>query len=143
MGYYMRYILTDDRETTLSQIETGLKQVDPGYSIGDGETLMYGDELYGEIEINVPGDGLFEAEVEDLKEEIQDNRGRNKTTVLEALQKARAIVAVRVLWQGRETEQTLEKIDPLWEWLFDNREGLLQADGEGYYNQSKHILKVA
>ena len=143
MGYYMRYILTDDRETTLSQIETGLKQVDPDYSIGDGETLMYGDELYGEIEINVPGDGLFEAEVEELKEEIQDNRGMNKTTVLEALQKARAIVAVRVLWQGRETEQTLEKIDPLWEWLFDNREGLLQADGEGYYNQSRHILKVA
>ncbi len=60
MGYYMRYILTDDRETTLSEIETGLKQVDPDYSIGDGETLMYGDELYGEIEINVPGDGLFE-----------------------------------------------------------------------------------
>ncbi len=143
MGYYMRYILTDDRETTLSEIETGLKQVDPDYSIGDGETLMYGDELYGEIEINVPGDGLFEAEVEELKEEIKDNRGRNKTTVLEALQKARAIVAVRVLWQDRETEQTLDKIDPLWEWLFDNREGLLQADGEGYYSQSKHILKVA
>ena len=143
MGYDMRYILTDNREITLSQIETGLKQVDPDYSIGDGETLMYVDELYGEIEINVPGDGLFEAEVEELKEEIKDSRGRNKTTVLEALQKAKAIVAVRVLWQGRETEQTLEKIDSLWEWLFDNREGLLQADGEGYYNQSKHILKVA
>ena len=28
MGYYMRYILTDDRETTLSQIETGLMSFD-------------------------------------------------------------------------------------------------------------------
>ena len=60
MGYDMRYILTDDRKTTLSEMETSLKQVDLDYSIGDGETLMYGDELYGEIEINVPGDGLFE-----------------------------------------------------------------------------------
>ncbi len=56
------------------------------------------------------------------------------------LQEAQATVAVRVLSQGRETGATLEKIDPLWDWLFDEYRGLLQADGEGYYDANGQIL---
>ena len=51
-------------------------------------------------------------------------------------------VAVRVLDQGREPEETLAKLDPLWQWLLANREGLLQAEGEGYYGATGLILQV-
>ena len=147
MGYYMRYISTDEREITIPSLESVLKRVDPRYSITNVQktpresgNLMYGGEIYGQIEINRPGDELFEEEVEELKEFLSESRGKKKT-VLQTLTNAKTIVAVQVLWQDRDTEQTLIRIDPLWDWLFNNRRGLLQADGEGYYDSSGLILQ--
>ncbi len=71
---------------------------------------------------------MFDEEIEELTEEVQEKRSRNKKRVAEVLQQAKAIVAVRVLSQGRDEEETMEKLVPLWEWLFVNRTGLLQAD---------------
>ena len=62
---------------------------------------------------------------------------------MDALTNATSIIAVRVLWQGREPEPTLEKLDALWNWLLSNRTGLMQADDEGYYDSSGLILSVA
>jgi len=87
-------------------------------------------------------DDLFEEELCELKESVEEARGARRADVLKILDEPKAIVAVEVLWQGRETEPTLQKIDPLWAWLFSHRKGLLQADGEGYYDRSGHILKV-
>ncbi len=55
---------------------------------------------------------------------------------------SKAMFVIRVLWQGREAEETLDKIVPLWDWLFENYSGLLQADGEGYYDKEQKILKT-
>jgi hypothetical protein len=30
----------------------------------------------------------------------------------------------------------------LWDWLFENYKGLVQAENEGYYNASELILEV-
>jgi hypothetical protein len=141
MSYYMRYIATDEKDISLPEIEQALQAVDSRYSVRDGD-LKYGDDLYGQIEVNRPGDGIFDEEVEELKAELEDTKGKGKKKVETALQNAKAIIAVQVLWQDRETEETLQKIDPLWEWLFANRQGLLQADGEGYYDTSGLILRV-
>jgi len=40
----------------------------------------------------------------------------------------------------RTAEQTLELLSPLWEWLLANRRGLIQADGEGFYDGQHLIL---
>ena len=149
MGYYMRFIVTVERDVSLSVFESALKQVDSAYLIerdeeSDSEGLLKcGDDVYGQIELNRPGDGLFDGEIEELKGFVDNSEGAKQSEVLNVLGQAKAIVAIRVLDQGRESEDTLMKIDPLWRWLFANRQGLLQAGGEGYYDASGLILAVA
>ena len=144
MGYYMRYIAVDEREITLPLLESALKQIDPAYAIvdvlGESGALTCSGELYGLIEVNRPGDGLFDEELDALEEFLEEAHREGRATVLETLHNARAIVAVQVLWQGRETEDTMSKLDPLWDWLPANRQGLLRVDGEGYYDNSRLIL---
>ena len=147
MGYSMRYISVDEHEISLAVLENIFKQSDAAYSFVDiqpqpreSATLTYHHEPYGAIEINKPGDGLFEDELHDLKEFLEDIDGMGKKAVVQVLANAKAIVAVQVLFQGRKPEETLGRIDPLWQWLFDNREGLLQVDGEGYYDGTQLIL---
>ena len=43
---------------------------------------------------------------------------------------------------GREGNETLNRLDPIWEWLMANYKGLPYAEGEGYYEGRKLILKV-
>jgi len=138
----MRFITTDSAETTPSILEQALKETDSQYSITESGELKHGDDVYGVVEVNRPGDGLFEEEIGELKEFVEDVRGKRKPDVLKSLDEAKAIIAVQVLFGDRQAEVTLQKLDPLWEWLISNRKGLLQADDEGYYDQSGRILKV-
>jgi hypothetical protein len=140
MGYYMRFISTDDREITLSILEQALQKVDSRYSISAFGQLRYADDLYGLLQID-PVDE-FDEEIAELKEDVEEVQGGRRAEVLNTLDGARTMVAVQVLRQDREMEPTLQKIDPLWDWLFSHRKGLHQADGEGYYDRSGLILAV-
>lgn len=143
----MRYIVTADQQVNLPVLEAALKQVDEAYAFtnvshGRRESgdLTHAGALYVQVEVNRPGDGLFEEELEELRGEAEEAAGEGREVVLATLNTAKAVVAVQLLFQNRGTEATLRRIDPLWEWLFANRAGLLQADGEGYYNRSGLIL---
>ena len=150
MGYYMRFIETDSTETTRAILDGALRTVDSNYSLTASGELKYGDDCYGSVEINRPGAGLFDEEIEELKRFVEDAQlgwlsfmriGR-KAHVVKTLDSATAIVSVQIMFGDRETEATLDKLDPLFQWLFANRKGLLQVDGEGYYDQAGRILKV-
>ena len=144
----MRFISIDEQDVTLSTLESALKRTEAACLIerdeeSDSEgVLTYKGDVYGQIEVNRLGDELFDAEIEELKESVQAADGAKRSEVLSVLNQAKAIIALRVLDQGRESEETLGKIDPLWQWLFAEREGLLQADSEGYYDASGLVLKV-
>ena len=149
MGYYMRFVLTEDSHLDLPTIESALQAHDSQYHLQIEEgaktpsaDLYFGNDLYAELEINRPGDGTFDEELEELLEFLEDAGDGARQRVEESLSGAKAIIAVRVLWQDRDTEETLDKIDPLWVWLFETREGLLQADGEGYYDRTGLVLSV-
>ncbi|SRR5258706_10478945 len=147
MGYYMRYIVSDEQPIALNELKNFLKQLDGRYKFegDDGESIadvIYADEPYGQIEINVPGDGLFEEEIGELVEFVEDVEGPNKQRVLGALRGAKSIFCIQVLFGGREANETLTKLDPIWNWCFQNKEGLLQAGGEGYYDKTGLILEV-
>jgi hypothetical protein len=107
-------------------------------------TIHHAGATIAHVEINVPGDGLFDDERDELVEFATDASGDASATarVLETLAGARAIVAAQVLFGTGDTETTLSRLDPLWGWLFRNREGLLQADGEGYYDAQGLVLQV-
>jgi hypothetical protein len=149
MGYYMRYIIAEPKDVKLSFLESALKKMDSAYSMENvqpgppemGE-LNYGDSVYGVLEINKPGEEIFEEELEELVQWVQESKGRKKRKIIKILKSSKAIIAIQILMQDRDTEQTLQKIDPIWEWLFANYKGLMQADGEGYYDQSGLIHEV-
>ena len=147
MGYYTRFVVVDEKDISLSKIHCGLKQVDSAYSVefddnaDDAGDLTFNGDIYGTLEINRPGDGLFDEEISELKEFLEYAEGERKPEVLQVLNDAKAIVALQVLQQGRATsEETLERIDPLWEWFYANYRGLMQADAEGYYDTSGLVI---
>jgi hypothetical protein len=148
MGYYIRFIATDAEELHLATLEAALRDVDPAYSIknvtrpsSEFGDLFHGEELYGQIEVNQPADP---EELEELREDVTEAEGTRKQRekVLKCLREARLVVAVQVLWQGRSADATLDKLQPLWQWLAGNRQGLLYADEEGFYDESGLILGV-
>lgn len=149
MGYYMRFFDTSTQTLNLCDVNSALRQIDPAYRVEivpetdalQGE-LHYGDGLYGEIEINQPGDGLFDEEIQEQLESLEDTVDGDPTPVSETLRAARRSIVVRVLSQGRDSQDTLVRIDPLWLWLFESRSGLLQADGEGFYNSQGLVLEL-
>src|SRR6266576_3653941 len=94
MSYYMRFISTDDTETTPSVLEQALKEMDSRYSIAESGELSHGDDVYGLVEINRLGESLFEKEIGELKEYAEDVRGKRRADVLNTLENARAIIAV-------------------------------------------------
>jgi len=151
MGYYMRYFSTQE-DLDLDTLEAALKQVDPRYCItdrfeedrGEGATgvtgeLRVGDEVFAVITVDRPP---LADEIDEMLDEIADYQSVAADRVREVLRTCRASVAVQVLGQERETEATLQRIDSIWEWLFPNRPGLMQADGEGFYDSRGLILEV-
>ena len=141
--------MTDAREVSPAILESALQQLDSAYQIerdeeADDEGLLkHRGDVYGQIIINRTGDGIFDGELEELREFVDAADGERKSDVQEVLNRAYAIVFVRVVDETRESDATLTKIDPLWEWLFANRQGLMQAGGEGYYNATGLILKIS
>lgn len=145
MAFYVRYYLTDETDLTLDQLESGLQEFDPSYAIPheeDAGELHYAGETYAEIEINRPGDTVFDEEIEETIEDVETQSGPRAQYVIETLRETTRTVALRILYQGREAEQTLTKIDPLLVWLMMNREGMLHVDGEGFYEGEELVFEM-
>jgi hypothetical protein len=147
----MRFIFESNPKITMNKIESGLKSVDPGYTLTplnwgrqgcEDAELFFKGELYGQVELNQFGQEEIDEELEELIEDVECTEEATKDEVLRILKKTRVMFVIHVLWQGRDAELTLKRLEPLWEWLFKNYRGLLQADGEGYYNEQDLILKV-
>jgi hypothetical protein len=152
MGYYMRYLFEGQPVVRLEDIETALKKVDEDYVLTYWEDdhshaeITYQGQVYGVMGLEfLTEDGLDE-EIEEMVEKVELVKGlfvkKPKERVLEFLKQVKVRVIVQVLDGGRTIEQTFSKIDPVWEWLMANYKGLLHADGEGFYEGKKLILKV-
>ena len=147
MGYYMRYVSTDQRPVTAAELRNALLATGPGYDIQVDDvaaTIIHAGVTIAHVEINVPGDGLFDEERDELVEFAVNTTGdlAAKERVLQTLRMAQTIVATQVLFGTGENDSTLRRLDPLWAWLFRNRQGLLQAEGEGYYDVRGLVLRM-
>lgn len=143
MGYYMRYISSSKDEISLILLKQGLdaryKLIPHEFDENSG-ALFFEDVYLGVVEINSSGDDIFEDDIADLKALVEGETGA--VPVQQVLNKAHAIIAVEAVWQASDSESVLEKLDPLWDWLFEHYEGLLQADNEGFYNKTGLILAL-
>lgn len=148
MSHYMRYIMIDEQPVGHAELETALIAADPIYAVEPDEsaapaTILYGDAPAAQIEINVPGDGLFDQELDYLRRDVLATAdGTARERVLATLDTARGIVAAQVLHGAYDEHDAPTRLDPLWQWLFANRKGLLQVDGDGYYDGLGLVLRV-
>jgi hypothetical protein len=144
MAYYLRFISMDDRPIMLADLEGALKAVDPKYSINGSERsgrLKYGRGLYALLDVTKAANGGRD-EIAELREEVAAIGGVDSQKVLHVLDSSTEVLTLEVKWQTRSTDETLDKFGPLWDWLRANRRGLIQADGEGYYQGDELILDV-
>lgn len=141
----MRYIVADEQPVSLEDIGRAFVEAGVEYDV-DGEetevTITYQGRPIGHVTLNVPGDGLFEEERDELIEFAEEGNEAQKRRVIDTLRAAREIVAVRVLFGNGDTDWTLDRLSPLWTWLQSNRRGLVQADSEGYYDGHDLILRL-
>ena len=145
MSYFLRYIVVDERPLTLADVRGAFAAEEEDYVVdGAGYEADIGIDgrTIAQLTINVPGDGLFDDERTELLESAEEGAGPGKSIVLDRLSRARAIVAVQVLFGDAEPEEVLDALGPLWSFLQENRQGLLQADGEGYYDTNGLVLEL-
>jgi hypothetical protein len=148
MGYYMRFILTSDESPQPEDIRAALRSLSLDYAVISPEDdptraeLLFAGERLGEIEFNRPGDDIFDEDIDELRQLVSRSQNENRQRVLDVLDRARIMVAAQLFWKGEDSEPVLERVDPLWDWLFANYDGLLQADGDGFYDSESLILEM-
>lgn len=148
MGYYMRFIASDQGDVSFDQIETMLVSVDVHYTLQRSQfefeqvaDVFYGGVVIGQIEINRVDEEIFEDDVSAFRDMIGEPASNEEHSVLAILDRARFMVVVEALWKGTDAENILTKFDPLWAWLFENRIGVLQADNEGFYDANGLLVE--
>jgi hypothetical protein len=146
MGYLMRFFVTDASDLTLDRIGVAIRQVDPRYSlvntdVPDIADLLHAGTMLAVLEINRPGDDIFEDDLTEFHEMVGPGSSAAEVQVRQVLNQTAALVVAEVFWEGTESESALEKLDPLWDWLFGNVPGLAQADTEGFYDREGLVLE--
>jgi len=145
MGEYWRYFYTDGA-ITLDDLEKGFQSLDRRFALqrdaaaNNIADLAYGDDIYGEIEINSPQGELYQEDVEMLREQLADAAPEEAPAVarIEAVfTSARGLVALRPTDFGIVH---FDRIAPIWDWLMARWPGLLQVDDDGYYDRDGTVL---
>lgn len=154
MSYYLRFFGLG-KPLDVSILADGVSQIDARVAFGRHEAdvanplsaliwfLDAGSEpaLLANLEINVPGDGLFEDEIEEFLDFAADGEGQ-RDHVIDALQRCTFIVAIQCLFGDQDTDVALDRLGPVLTWLNHNLRGFSQADGEGFYLGHELVLKL-
>lgn len=135
MGYFMRYF-TKEVDLDFDWIASTLH----GEALRwEEDTLLAKDQPIAVISVERSNEELFQEEVEELLEFLADGEGDVKR-VKNHLKASKTLVCVQVL-QGGDVDP-FPILDNLWIALFDHYPGLLQADGEGWYDGRTLICSV-
>ena len=145
MSVYLRQITSGDvpkiEHIALSVMQSGAEIVF-GEADEDGiSTIFSGDFAIGELEVNPKGSDLFDEEVAEFTDKLQNASG-DVDRIQTALKDASCIIAIQVLFEGRSPEEVMNDMLPLMTWLQENCPGLTQADGEGFYDGETLILEI-
>jgi hypothetical protein len=157
VGYYIRYIFDTEQRPTLPELRTLLAKVDPGYAIeavrrtpeedalapagSIWADIKFASEHIGALELRDIDDPGGDKELQSLLEELEelDDEAEDANA---ALWNATGILSVQVLWSGEDHAESLRKLNPLWQQLLAHYGGVLQADGEGYYDADGQFLEL-
>lgn len=146
MTYFMRFIYAMGDLLTIADLEEALSDSYSGFTLQSDASdrtssadLIYGDTIYGEIELNGGDDDLFREDIAELLELLEGSQEITAPAVRRHLETATGMVALQVSEEGHFNA---ERLDVLWDWLFETRGGLLQVDAEGFYDIDRLILPL-
>ena len=134
----MRFFLTDGPPPSLDDLAAVVTAADAtGLIARDAAEPARGDlyfdgELYAEIEVNAPGDEIFEEDRLDLLDELAKQDDPKAAEAVDALRWATGAVVLRVYEPGHDDWPRLNLIV---DWLFETRAGVLQVDEEGFFGR--------
>ncbi len=146
MTYFMRFIYAMGDLLTVQDIAEALSDSFSGFTLHSDAAdrtntadLIYGDAVYGEIELNGENEDLFREDIAELLELLEGSQEITAPAVRRHLETATGMLALKVSEEGH---YNAERLDVLWDWLFETRGGLLQVDGEGFYDIDRLILPL-
>jgi len=135
MTYYIRYVMTEDDTLIFPQVTEILETISPDYEV-DEDVINFKGELIGQIDINEPGDGLFEGDIELLTHQAEGMQTRD--IIRTELGKAQIMLVVRVL--GADWDASMDAVEPLFDWFLANHPGLLAIEGGEFWNTTGRLL---
>ncbi|ARU40112.1 hypothetical protein CCB80_02745 [Armatimonadetes bacterium Uphvl-Ar1] len=139
MPFYMRFFDTSQQGLELEELRPVFTH--PAKLTVDGD-LFLNDFPIAMISIEDKGDSLFEEEIEEFQELLEDEPSPAAREVEITLDKCQRIVIVQLFNSQGSLEESLQRIDLLWNHLTSSRTGLVQVDGEGFYNSERLILEM-
>ena len=143
MGYSLRFLCTDPGPMELSGLIVSLRALNRRYQLDQKSgTLSLAGNAVARIEALAPGDRRFDDALSELEEAASEGTGQGEARVADTLATVQSIVEIEVLGPGRRSEESLDTLEPVWDWLFSTYGGLLQADAEGYYDSEGLIFEV-
>jgi hypothetical protein len=145
--YTLRFLGTDPRPLAFSALAAAVQRADPRFrlvanpkAITREAQLLFGKRPLASLSLG-PRE-RFDAQLADLGERVREQAGRAGEAVLQRLGDVKWVLLVELLGGGIDAEATLDRLDPLVSWVMAEREGMLQVDGEGFYDASGPLLAV-
>lgn len=145
MTLHMRFLITDPGTVDLAELAKSLRATNRRYQCefqARGGTVTLGGDKVAAIEIYTPKDGTFDDELAELEEIASEGSGAGEAKVADTLATVQTIFAAELPGKAKGRDGSREALEPVWEWLFSNRQGLLQVDSEGYYDDEGLIFEV-
>jgi hypothetical protein len=160
MAYYFRAFCTAEHIPTLAEVlawtaEHGVTlAVDPGDTSAGVDTPEWGDTAIGliyaqdkapfyvEIDKNDGPDSLAAQEINEFLATLQTlKKSRKRDRVIEQLQKTRFIVPCQIPIEDFD-DAGFHALDVLLAYFLVNSGGMVQADGQGFYEMGKIIVEL-
>jgi hypothetical protein len=135
MSYYVRYFA--ETPVAIKALGAALKSMAPEYKI-DGGDLMRGADVLAEVGIDSAGSDLFVEELGGKLAEVEQLAGQAAQWVGGRLRNTQSIIAVRI-----DPAVNWDLLAPLWAAMTSMSTGLMQVDGQGFYDGANLILPVA
>jgi hypothetical protein len=112
----------------------------PGAELAD-DVLSANGEDWAVVSLNLPDDGLFEQEVEEFEELVDEAEGRGKSRVKKLLSNCSAIIGLQVLMGGTEGNEALDRLNGVFASILTEWPGLMHFDGDGFYDLKGLVLE--
>lgn len=141
MGYAFRF-LSADPALDLHFLDAALHARDERWHLDIDEVagraqLTCEGEVLADVEIGRRGEGVFDDEIETLREVVEALKDGHEI-VAAGLQRSACMLYVRVVWGSRSEDDTLAALEGVWDVLFERVEdGLLYAESQGFHARER------